>query len=44
MAARNHPLNFAEFVGAVITFADPLTAGEVQGLTWHPDSKSWQAP
>ena len=41
--ARNHPRNFADLVGIVTIFADPLTAGEVQGLTWHPDSTFWQA-
>ena len=42
--ARNHPESFADVVGIVIAFADPLTAGEAQGLTWHPDSQAWHAP
>ena len=43
-AARNHPESFAEVAATVTTFGDPLTAGEAQGLTWHPDSKAWHAP
>ena len=42
--ARNHPESFADLVGIVTTFADALTAGEAQGLTWHPDSKAWRVP
>ena len=43
-AARNHPESFADVVGIVTDFADPLALGKAHGLTWHPVDKAWQAP
>ena len=42
-AAENHPEVFADLVGTVITFADPLATGAARGHIWAPDARAWQA-
>ncbi|GAA4614384.1 nucleotidyl transferase AbiEii/AbiGii toxin family protein [Actinoallomurus liliacearum] len=37
-----YPEDFGEVVAAVIAFADPLLLGEVVGVDWDPDARSWR--
>jgi predicted nucleotidyltransferase component of viral defense system len=43
-SAENHPESFTELVATVTTFADALTAGTAQALSWNPETTAWQAP
>lgn len=38
---RSLPRNFAEVVSAVISFGDPVLAGESVGRTWDPHTRQW---
>lgn len=35
------PAQFSDTLAAVITFADPVLAGQASGATWHPGRRSW---
>jgi hypothetical protein len=40
-AAIGYPTNFADTVGLVAAFADPLIRGEARNRTWDPDHARW---